>query len=202
MDIPRQENVTSIEAIRSTIKIDSQAYQWFAFLIVQPEIKSRLGKNAYIRKLYGDLRKIILIQMIAYLFLLGSLPFIVLLKYYFFLPAAIIPAYFATRFHFKKKTCVSKISIHLVSEDFDLSILRNTTLYQICEQYSQRYNIPSLVDAIYRSDITMRYVVFFVSTIALLILSFPPIPYCLALFFLYHIANALLKTNMVYQRLK
>jgi len=124
-------------------------------------------------------------------------------KNYFAAIPVIILLYPCIKLHLRKKECVSQISRHVLSDDYDAAALAKTTLYQICEQYSRRYNIPSLVDAIYHSDNILRHTVFTAFVLIVLILPInTTLQRLLALLFSYQIVIIISNASIIYRRLK
>ena len=161
MPVSFHKNVSSIEAIASSIETDEQVYRWFTFLIVQPALKANLLKEENAGELYAQFKKAALLQRTLYSFLLLCLCIIVFSKKFVYLGAGILFIYPLIKIHLKKKDCVVKISTLLLKHDFDMAELCQKTLYQLGEIYSRKYNIPSLVDTIYALDNVSRKAIIF-----------------------------------------
>ena len=171
MAISFHKEVTTPEALASSIDTDQHVLRWFTLFIVQPAVQARGMDNPTTQKLYAALKGIVTQQFFLYLFLEGAFVVIVFLKLYpyFWLGALFIfPGLFL---HARLKKCVREISLPIVLTDFDNSTLRQKTLYQISEFYSRQYHFPSLVDNIFKWDNATRIIV-----IAAAILSGQMIP--------------------------
>tara|TARA_B100000745_G_C19836610_1_gene277151 strand:- start:67 stop:423 length:357 start_codon:yes stop_codon:yes gene_type:complete len=51
-----------------------------------------------------------------------------------------------------KKKIAASLSEHVLLNDFSAQEITHQTLYQITEQLSEKHNVPSLIDTMYRSD--------------------------------------------------
>ncbi len=204
MPTTQQENISNIEALISSIMVDSKVYQWFSFLLNQSELKTRLKNDENTNKLSSQLTNHILKQKILYFLILATLIIGIASNYFLIILLITLLLYLiSTRLRHKRKQLVAQISRSIISSDFQGQELTNKTLFQICEIYSQRYSIPSLVDAIYHSDRILRYAI--ISIIVIQNFIWPIyndiqndiflIAFCLVI-------NALLKTDFVYKRLK
>ena len=201
--------ITSIEAVENTINSDRQVFRWFTFLIVQPAVKAKMLKEETTRQLYSNFKRTMALQLIWYVGLLGCLLVLVFSKHFIFLWLGILFLFPATYLHLNKKKYVRQISTRLLTQDFDIAELNKKTLYQIGESYSQKYNIPSLVDTIYFIDKISRATLITVFVLACLLLPFFIDSYQLnvwkfyfSLMIAYYLINALVNTNAIYRHLR
>ena len=205
MIIPQQENINSIETMVNSIRTDPSVYRWFSFLIVQPAIRSKFTLDQSIAALYTELKDIVARQRMLYALLLVSLLIICFFKLHLFFLffSVVIFLVPCIKLYQRRKRSIEQISARIILEDFKDSMLQNMTLYQITERYSQDYNIPSLVDVIYHSDKILRYTFFSILIFMGFILPrYSDMQFNITAILFYHIINAILKTNIIYRRLK
>jgi len=196
-------NVSSLEALTSSIDTDKQVYRWFTLLVSQPSLRSKLTSIKKMKTTYQEIKKIISIQRLIFLFLLGSLLILIVLKQYFLLFLGLLFSYPLVVLHLKKKRCVMAISQHILSRDFEIEDLCKKTLYQICEIYSKKYKIPSLVDTIYAQDNISRKTIIFTFVFTAWIYPLNNIFFVfLAVILSYNIVYALMNTSFIYKNLK
>ena len=151
----------SIRGLRSTILIDKYVGRWFLHLISQPSFKARAAGLPAIQSAYRAVRR----YEIALWGLAGwsSLFFVLALelKNSFLVFPALAGVFFFSKTLSAKKRKIADISLYFVEQDFNPETLAQTTLYQIGEIYSERYRIPSLVDAMYHLDKIYRFTLVF-----------------------------------------
>ena len=171
MPISFHKQVTTPEALASSIDIDHHVRRWFTLLVVQPAFRNGRDKTPQIQSLYAALRKIVTGQCFLYTLLWGNIGAgmysghnqIVGLGLLFTLPLFYLDL--------QLKKCVRKISMAALLKDFADADLRQKTLYQISEFYSRQHCFPSIVDNIFTWDNMTRMIV-----IAITILAAPIIP--------------------------
>ena len=171
MPTPFHKDVTTPEALASSINTDHHVLRWFTLLAVQPAIQAREAKDPPTLLLYASLRKIVTEQYVLYAGLWAGLLTVLYLRqyHYLWLSLLFIPPLFS--FHGRLRKCVQTIGMGIVSKDFDDATLRRKTLYQISEFYGRQYRMPSIVDTIFIWDNMTRLLV-----IAMIILSGSMIP--------------------------
>ncbi len=152
MAIPFHKAVSSLEAIASSIDTDEQVFRWFNFLVTRPAISEHLTDVNHAATLYPRLRKILCLQLLLNVLIVGLLVLIIVSKQYVYLWAGLLFIYPLFKLNQNQKKLVVEISTELLKKDFQLEDLCQKTLYQLCEIYSKKYNIPSLVDTIYHLD--------------------------------------------------
>lgn len=153
------KEVTSPEALASSIDTDQHVLRWFTLLVVQPAIRQRASQDPKLQPLYSSLRITVTVQYLLYLLLAGAFFMIVYLNHYLYLWLILLFVIPALYLHQRLKHCIQKIGLDIVQKDFEPSVLRQKTLYQISEFYSQQYRIPSIVDNIFTWDNTTRIIV-------------------------------------------
>ena len=156
MSEPAQKNVTSIDALLSTIRTDTQTYRWFTFAVLHPSIQSQIIKTTNTNKLYAHLKQILIYQRLAYMALTAFCGIAIASKNNLYFGLCLLLIYPLTALHNRKKNIIVHISQYLLSQDFDSSTIAQKTLYQISEFYAKRYNIPSLIDIISHYDRIVR----------------------------------------------
>ena len=153
------KEVTTPEALASSIDTDQHVLRWFTLLVVQPALRAREIQNPKTKILYKLLKKIVISQYLLYLLVATTFFILLIFQHYSYLNLGflfIIPALYL---HQRLKQCVKEIGMEVVSKDFGPSVLRQKTLYQISEHYSRAYGIPSIVDNIFTWDNTTRIIV-------------------------------------------
>jgi len=89
----------------------------------------------------------------------------------------VLPFYLSHR----KMDLVAKISIQALTKDYSNDQIARMTLFHICEIYSRKLHIPSLVDTIYAMDSALRRTIIwtFVFTVFIYPLAFWQMLLCL-----------------------
>ncbi len=149
------------EGLRSTILVDKYVSRWFLFLILQPSFKTRSDGLPGLQSAYRSIRRC---EILLWCLGIGMGAFCSLafeMKSY----AVAVPALAGLFLFFRtltvKKTHIADISLYFIERDFPPETLAKTTLYQIGEIYSERHEIPSLVDTMYHLDRIYRFTIVF-----------------------------------------
>ncbi len=169
--IPSYDNITSTEAIASTIDNDRQVRHWFSSLLLCPAIKSRLIRDERTKQLFkeftGICRQQKTIFILIILFLLLTYVYLQKLILLGIIPCLCLGA----RNHFREKKLVQELSLTLLSSDFEGDVIRKKTLYQIGEFYADKYRIPSIIQVINTYSRTAQN--FMITVVILLALIIP-----------------------------
>ena len=165
------KEITTPEALASSIDTDQHVLRWFTLLVVQPAVRAREMKEPHIQCLYVILKRVILSQYLLYLFIAGGALALIYLQHYSYLGWGLFFIVPTIYLHQRLKQCVREIGMDLVHKDFEPKILCQKTLYQICEFYSQQYHIPSLVDNIFQWDNTTRNILIVSAVLSIQMIS-------------------------------
>lgn len=144
--------VSTPEALASSIDTDQHVLRWFTYLVAQHSVQSRFRNEPAVRKFYHNFKKAMGLQCMFSLLLLGTFILLVVTKHYFYFLGLSVFIFCSVRVHLVLKNCVREISMSMILRDFEDSILRKKTLYQVSEFYSRRHHIPSLVDYMFAWD--------------------------------------------------
>jgi|GEM_PF-1633841 len=199
---PSNVPVSSLNAIVSSIKVDSQVFRWFEFLVSRPAVQAQLSAHPEVAALYSELKKNALAQMLFLTAAVVLAAFVLFTKHY---AAALVSGIFLWPYwqvRNRKVNAIAEISRVLITQDFPEERLAVTTLYQIGEIYSTQFGIPSLVDTIYHLDRIIRIVLLcvFIATWYIIPLSFKDqILLTILSFFL---GLSLLKWGFIYKNLR
>ncbi len=201
--------VTSLEAILNSIQTDPQVFRWFSFLIVQPKLKSELSQMENVKKMYGEFENTMAMQRGLVVILCLMLLCLISLRHYLFLLPGLSSLFLWVLLQNRQKRKTKEIVRYLLSRDFKESELSQKTLFQICEIYSQKYHIPSLVDTIYSLDTISRLTIIgaliLIRFIFPTLLNLPPLNMLQSIIFIagsYYLILCLLNTNFVFKYLK
>ena len=181
MAIPLHKAVTSVEAIIASIKTDRYVYRWFSYLIVHPAVKAQLKQSLEMSRFYHDLQRQTCLQVIVYVGQIFFLYYLIIAQQWL----ALIPIVLLTVLPFylshRKMDLVAKISIQALTKDYSNDQIARMTLFHICEIYSRKLHIPSLVDTIYAMDSALRRTIIwtFVFTVFIYPLAFWQMLLCL-----------------------
>jgi hypothetical protein len=196
------KNVSSLEAILSSIETDDQVYRWFSFLVVQPALKKSIVNQDSTTKVYDALKKINLFQGLIYIFLLVALFYILWSKQFIYLLLGLLFIYPLFKIHSLKKKYVVELSRILLTRDFKPEEISQKTLYQLGEIYSRKFNIPSLVDTIYALDNTSRKAIIFAFVFTAFIYPLKVWQIFASMILAYLLTQILIKTSVIYKHLK
>ena len=148
--------VSSLEALTDSIDHDGQVYRWFAFLVAQAPVRSRLVGEGKGKEWYQRLNTVSAgyasVMILGLLMILGTL----YIGEYIYLWGALILVYPLIKLSRSKKRCVKEITRQLLEKDFERSELCQKTFYQLSELYRRKYDIPSFIDAVYFADAITR----------------------------------------------
>lgn len=203
MNQEKKNKVSSLVALLNSIETDNQVYLWFTRLITCPEAIAENQNQEPLSDPYSRLQNNLHKERI----ILISLLFIVLIsiafKFYYTLLFALLLLVPLQKILKSKKEQVLAISYYMLTHDFDATDLPTKTLYQICEIYSRKYKIPSLVDSIYARDNLSRRTILFTFVFTAWIY---PLAHFIEIFlvttFSYIIIQALTRTSFFYNTLK
>ncbi len=193
--------VSSLEAILSSIETDEQVYRWFTLLIIQPEVVKHLASSTS-DQLYAKLKQFTVLQRTIYLACFLGLVAVIFWKKFLYLTLGLIVIYPLYKIHKDKKKIVIEISSTLLQKDYEKNELSQKTLYQLCEIYSRKYNIPSLVDTIYALDNISRKAIIFTFIFTAFIYPLKVWQIFLSIFIAFLLIQAVLKTSFIYKNLK
>ena len=148
--------LTTPESLSSTIQDDPQIYEWFRNLILQQKFRSDFRVNPIRKELYQkfDLQRIFQKRIVFLLCLSLTLPF--LLKLYWLWGVTILLIIVQYVMAKRLRKYVAEISLQQISDDFPANQLAKTTLYQIGEFYSKKYETYSIVDLLTLSHEYLR----------------------------------------------
>jgi hypothetical protein len=171
-------------------------------LISFPDIKKQLNQSQPNEQLYKRLQKIIAFELFIY----GSI--IVLALFIFMthqkiLALAALPIFIVLqKLYSANRSCVAKISVSLITQDISPAQIASQTLFQICENYSRKLNIPSLVDAITHQDEIARKILIYTQIFCCYIY---PLDFCyiwITLACSFFVTLAAINTSFIYNKLK
>lgn len=202
MNSPAQEQISSLDAIVNSIENDGHVYNWFAFMVTRPEVRSRFQSRDEIQRLYRRLQKATFWQNLIYIIFFCIGLWIILFKQIHVAWIAILVLYPFWKLYQEKTACVKNISHHILSEDFEPEELFQKTLYQVCEIYSRKLDIPSLVDAIYAIDKTSRKTILFIIVFVCFVYPLGVLRGGLLLFLIYRTVFTVANMPFIYKRLK
>ncbi|MFC1703544.1 hypothetical protein ACFL1E_01995 [Candidatus Omnitrophota bacterium] len=202
MDVPKQENVSSIESIASSIETDHQVYRWFSFLIAQPGVKQRLEKVKGYIELCCRLSKAIRVQRMLCAVLLCVGLFALYTEEYIYFGWVPILMYPCIRLHYLRKKTVVEISTQLITCDYKKQELSQKTLYQLGEIYSRKYDTLSLVDGIQALDNISRITIVAAFIIACFVFSSSILKVYLFAISAYFIVYIVINMPFMYKRFK
>jgi len=166
----KQKKFSSINSLQQTIHHDYQSYRWFLFLATRDSIleaRPQLDIQTERQQLFTSLET----QQLIYLL---SLPVLALLSFFkaYILLWIFLPVFtYHFLLHLQKKRLTAQIATKLILNDFPGESYQEKTLYQICEYFSRKENIPSLVDSIFHIDRSVGAVV--ITTFCLFVIIFP-----------------------------
>jgi len=151
----------TLNGLRSTILMDRYVYRWFLFLITQPAFRAAAIDIGELSARYAVLDKIVLWQRILLLFA----PFVawgyLTTGNWFWIVGAIVLGLAGFKLLQAKRQEVAHIGVAVIARDFPTDTLAKLTLYQLCEIYSIKFDVLSLVDAIYHLDKIFRFTLLF-----------------------------------------
>ncbi len=202
MAIPFHKAVSSIESIQSSIETDRQVYRWFLMLISLPLIKNQLSDISQSSQLYKKAQKIIIAEMVIYGTLM-ILIFSIYMTHQKLLALAVLPLFLILqRIYAANRYCVAKISVLLLRRDFEPSQLASQTIFQICEHYSRKLDIPSLVDIITRQDGIARKTLIYANVFACFIYPLDFWHIWAVIIFSFYLVLAATHTSFIFNKLK
>jgi len=203
--MPDGENsfITHIDGIRSTIMTDSYVFRWFTFLVMQPEYKQQSSGQDKIKNSYSAFYRANIIQWLIGLTAGGCLYYFITEKSWLFLTAGILAWIFVLRCQKIKKSCIADIAVHYLLEDYSQQQVAQMTLYQISERYAKKYNILSIVDAVFGLDSIYRFSILFIIFLVVCIVNFTQnlIEQIALIVVFYTITTYLMRTSFFYKRL-
>lgn len=149
---------SSVPAIQNTIRSDFHTFFWFQYLLAQEPVKKQirsLGEEK--EKTYRSCYALSLLYHLSFYItaLSGILTIVKLQVLPLVLTCGLTACTFFLRTRLRNIMAVLALDIlHLHYSEEQIPLM---TLYQICEQLSRIYRIPSLVDTLFFSDNLMRY---------------------------------------------
>ncbi len=153
--------VCSIKGLRSTILRDYYVYRWFLYLLRQSSLRSELSACQENRIIYEQLGKITRLQWFLGILILGLSMLYLKTKFFLLLISLAVACLCGFKVLAVKKRYVADLSLHVIERDFPADKLAKTTLYQIGEIFGEKYQVLSLVDAIYHLDKIYRFTLIF-----------------------------------------
>ena len=197
-----QNAVSSMSSVLSSIENDRQVYRWFLMLISVPGIQQKLSEQNKIKDEYQSLKKIQITEIITYMALalitIGS----IYLKQPWWLLFNLPPLVVLINLFRNNRRCVTAISEQFLLENIQPDDLKGQTLYQTCEYFSKKYNIPSLVDIITFQDFTGRKVLLGAILFIPFIYPFKSWQILIAIIIVYLATLAIVNTSIVLRKLK
>jgi len=151
----------TMEGLRSTILVDKYVSRWFLFLILQPSFKARGDGLPDIQSAYRAIRQCEILLWCLGIGMCALCSLALEMKSYVVAVPALAGLFPFFRTLTVQKSHIADISLYFVERDFPPETLAKTTLYQMGEIYSERYEIPSLVDTIYHLDKIYRVTLVF-----------------------------------------
>jgi hypothetical protein len=202
MAIPHHKDVSSIESIQSSIETDRQVYRWFLMLISCPTIKARLGHTEETMKICAYLRLTILAEIGISMSLCVWIIYLFLSKERALLLVGVILLYGLHKVHALNRRYVAKISVDLLNGDFQPPTINTQTLFQVCEHYANRLNIPSLVDTITSQDSIARTTLIYANIFACFIYPMGFWYIWLVILSSFYLMIAVINTSFIFNKLR
>ena len=181
-----KDQVSSPEAIKESIKVDWHIFAWFSSLIRDPAIQQSLKNDSAASLNYRSLDETTKWQSVfygtAFMVMVFSMIFDQRLLLSLLLPLWAILA----KLESAKRSLVSELGIRLIHQDFTAEEITHMTLFQICEAYTKKTGIPSLVKKISGINVILRnaLIITFVTTVFIHPLTFLESALCLLLAYL------------------
>jgi hypothetical protein len=155
------QKVTTTEALERTIESDGQIYHWFKFLIGLPQIESQVLADAALRKTYTRYKQYEWFRYLIALLLVADVSTSILFEKYVYLWGIIFLMGFYVYAEKQLQRLTAAVGCFIIQCDFPNRSFEEKTLYQIGEFYQQKYNMPSIIDALSAEDIITTYVILF-----------------------------------------
>lgn len=194
--------ITSLQSLQSTLETDSHVFRWFLYLITQQGVKSALAVDKNIHEYYESLKRTVSLERILCVILLSVLLFAYFSKQYqIFFPGAILLC-ICVNLHRKAKNLITRISIHLISQDFEQANFSQLTLYQIGEFYGRKYQVKPFVMMMTSADEIVRRMALAAWVFGTFIMPLSFFGFWGSLLGTYFITTAIIHTSLIYNRLK
>jgi len=183
--------------------MDSYVFRWFTFLVMQPKYKIQSCGQRTIEKYYSSFTQANIIQGAAGLAAGYCFYYFITEQVWMFLVAGILAWLVVLRCQNRKKACIADIAVHYLIEDYSEQQISHMTLYQISEQYAKKYNILSIVDAVFGLDSLYRISLLFIIFLVICIVNFTQnwIEQIALIIVFYTIMTYLFRTSFFYKRL-
>jgi hypothetical protein len=202
MAIPFHKPVSSIEAIQSSIECDSQVCRWFLRYIYHPSVQRRTPNSVELQNHYKTLKKFERYTWALLIILAGVTITVFLTKENLFFVLGIPVLYGIYRCSSMRRKQVAAISCALLEEDRENIQFESKTLFQICEIYGKKLDIPTLVDTITGRDAIMRRTFIFACVTTCFIYPFGFWDNWVIIIGSYFLIQTFVNTPLVFDRLK
>lgn len=202
MAIPFHKNVSSIEALHSSIEYDAQVCRWFQRYLSHPTLQARIAKSSNLKKQYTILKNWERYTCILLMIILATAATALMTKQHY-LSLIIIPLIWAIcKMTEQRRKQTADICCALLLEDKPLIQFESKTLFQLCEIYGKELNMPTLVDTITSQDAIMRRTFIFACVTTCFIYPFGFWDNWVIIIGSYVLIQTLVNTPLVFDRLK
>ena len=193
--------VASPEAISHTIHTDPLVSRWFEFLVTRPELQHHWTADSISSQAYQKLQKLRIPESITIGLMITLILFAIWRPTPLFLGGLILLWPYQI-IKDRKTQQIIALSLPLIKKDFPAEELTFTSLLQIGEFYSNKYNIPSFADTVYHFDRISRWVLLTTILFSWLILAHPLYMQILCAFVAQFLTYQLLRTEPIYKNLR
>jgi len=199
---PSQPQITSINALIRTIRVDGHVRRWFLYFILHPQLRAEISGNDDIEKVYGKLDLMIHFERIVYgvLFLLLLFAAVIGGRIYILFILSLVGM--CVFLQGRKKKLLIAICLEVIQRDFEHSGMAQKSLYQIGELYGARYKICPLLTAMQSVDTVTRKALLYAFLFSTFIFPLNFWYTCGVLIGSYYIFYGLMQTTAVYRRIK
>lgn len=202
MAIPFHKNVSSIEALHSSIEYDAQVCRWFQRYLSHPTLQTCISKSANLHKQYNILKNLQRYTC-GLLFVILAVVATVLVTKQQLLSLTILPMIWGIyKLTALRRKQTADICCAILLEDKPNIQFESKTLFQICEIYGKDLNIPTLVDTITSQDAIMRRTFIFACVTTCFIYPFGFWDNWVIIIGSYALIQTLVNTPLVFDRLK
>lgn len=198
----KQNAVSSMACVISSIENDRQVYRWFLMFISLAEIQQILSKQNKTKEEYQSLKKTQKAEIIIYMVLALIMTASCLIKQPWILLLNVLPLAILINLFRKNRRCVAAISKQFLLENTQPDVLSQQTLFQTCEYFSKKYTTPSLVDIITFQDFILRKVLLGAILFLPFICPLKIWQLWIVFFTIYSATLAIVNTSIVLRKLK
>lgn len=202
MAIPFHKNVSSIEALHSSIEYDAQVCRWFQRYLSHPQLQKRLSSSLGFQKQYINLKKLEMFTGLLLCIILAIIATVLVSKQQLLLLAVIPTIGGVIKLNSLRRKQTADICRDLLLQDKESLRIESKTLFQICEIYGRNLNIPTLVDTITAQDAIMRKTFLYACVVTCFIYPFGFWDNWVNIIGSYALIQTFVNTPLVFDRLK